>query len=45
MMLIQIRTDSNIEGGEKLTDHLKGVVQSFGPNGTSKIRSRQCASG
>ena len=38
-MLIEIRTDSNIEGGEKLTDHLKGVVQSFGPNGTSKIRS------
>ena len=27
-MLIEIRTDSNIEGGEKLTDHLKGVVQS-----------------
>lgn len=26
-MLIEIRTDSNIEGGEKLTDHLKGVVQ------------------
>jgi hypothetical protein len=45
MMLIEIRTDSNIEGGEKLTDHLKGVVQSFGPNGTSKIRSRQCAGG
>jgi len=26
-MLIEIRTDSNIEAGEKLTDHLKGVVQ------------------
>jgi hypothetical protein len=28
MMLIEIRTDSNIEGGAKLTDRLKGVVQS-----------------
>jgi ribosome-associated translation inhibitor RaiA len=27
-MLIEIRTDSNIEAGKKLTDHLKGVVQS-----------------
>ena len=26
-MLIEIRTDSNIEGGEKLIDHLRGVVQ------------------
>ena len=26
-MLIEIRTDSNIEAGEKLIDHLKGVVQ------------------
>jgi hypothetical protein len=27
MMLIEIRTDSNIEAREKLIDHLKGVVQ------------------
>lgn len=27
-MLIETRTDCNIEGGEKLTAHLKGVVQS-----------------
>jgi len=26
-MLIEIRTDSNIEAREKLIDHLKGVVQ------------------
>ena len=26
-MLIEVRTDSNIEAGEKLIDHLKGVVQ------------------
>jgi hypothetical protein len=28
MMLIEIRTDSNTEAGEKLIDHLRGVVQS-----------------
>ena len=27
-MLIEIRTVNNIEAGEKLTDHLKGGVQS-----------------
>jgi hypothetical protein len=27
MMLIEIRTDGNIEAGKKLTDHLKDVVQ------------------
>jgi hypothetical protein len=26
-MLIEVRTDNNIEAGEKLIDHLKGVVQ------------------
>jgi hypothetical protein len=38
MMLIEIGTDSNMEGGEKVTDHLKGVVQSALERFDSRIR-------